>query len=110
MIAIIIWFHLVEPEATRRIPHEDLAFGLFWTFVTISHVVACWRVTRYYLIPTIPLGSAAMCYLVAYFLCQSHRKTRLTRGSGVDHMMLVVPKNYQIPDWISGRRQEQVYW
>lgn len=96
-IFAIIMFEVVIPEG-RQISHDNLNFASLWLAIDIAHWLAYGLICQQYLASAIPLTIAALCYVVAYLLCQSQRKTRLTGGLSIDYMMLVIPKRRRLPE------------
>ncbi|KAI1213863.1 uncharacterized protein F4807DRAFT_203020 [Annulohypoxylon truncatum] len=86
----IFWYYFLEDETTSRVRHEDLIFLCLWLLVATTKWIG-YGIGLLYLSSAVLFTAAVVCHCVAYFLCQSPRKTRLIGGSGVEYMMLEVP-------------------
>ncbi|KAI1461667.1 hypothetical protein F4805DRAFT_412948 [Annulohypoxylon moriforme] len=86
----VFWFYFLEEETTSRLRYEDLMFLCLWLLVAVTKWIG-YSIGLLYLSSAILFTAASICYGVAYFLCQSPRRTGLIGGSGVERMMLEVP-------------------
>jgi hypothetical protein len=85
----IVWLQFVEHESARRFQHEDLYLFFFWLLIGAAHWVG-FGLGIPYLLSAVPLTGAIICFGVANVLCHNPCRTRLTGGSGVEHMVLTI--------------------
>ncbi|KAI0808827.1 hypothetical protein GGR55DRAFT_650990 [Xylaria sp. FL0064] len=88
-VAIVI-LQMVELGAVGPMRQGSGRLILLWFIIDVDHWVG-YGLRMPYLPPTIPLTVAVVCSATAYLLCQPLRTSKLAGGSGIEHMMLVIP-------------------
>ncbi|KAI2618614.1 hypothetical protein GGS26DRAFT_595905 [Hypomontagnella submonticulosa] len=90
-VLTIIWFQFLDIDRGGRYGNEELIFIVLWFVVDVAHWVPL-SMGLPYEAQVVPLTMVVFCKVIAYTLCQPQRKIRLTGGTGIEYMALVVPR------------------